>query len=167
MPAINEITGNAIQTKPSEAYRNNYDSIFGKKPEKLWKISKQILCKNSVKCLKCNEEIQSKHRHDFVQCKCRSCFVDGGIGFGGYTRMGGNPEDYKVTTILTDDFLVVREYITWRSYGIKGDESAKDIAVKDLTEDHISNIIRTQKHIQGTCTEELLKMELDYRKEQS
>ena len=32
MAAINEITGDAIQTrKSSEAYRNNYDLIFGKK----------------------------------------------------------------------------------------------------------------------------------------
>ena len=32
MAAINDITGDAIQTrKSSEAYRNNYDLIFGKK----------------------------------------------------------------------------------------------------------------------------------------
>ena len=32
MAAINDITGDAIQTrKSSEAYRNNYDFIFGKK----------------------------------------------------------------------------------------------------------------------------------------
>lgn len=36
MAAINEITGDAIQTRmSSEAYRNNYDLIFGKnKPTK-------------------------------------------------------------------------------------------------------------------------------------
>lgn len=32
MATINDITGDSIQTKiPSEAYRNNYDMIFGKK----------------------------------------------------------------------------------------------------------------------------------------
>jgi hypothetical protein len=38
------------------------------------------------KCLKCNDEIQSMYRHDFVECRCRNIFVDGGEE---YTRFGG------------------------------------------------------------------------------
>ena len=26
----------------------------------------------------CGDEIESKHRHDFVTCKCGACSVDGG-----------------------------------------------------------------------------------------
>lgn len=33
---------------------------------------------NAVKCLKCNDIIQSKHRHDFVWCSCGNVAVDGG-----------------------------------------------------------------------------------------
>lgn len=34
--------------------------------------------RNRAKCLKCLDVIESKHRHDFVYCKCGSFAVDGG-----------------------------------------------------------------------------------------
>jgi hypothetical protein len=34
--------------------------------------------KNKAKCLKCKDIIESKSRHDFVECKCGEIFVDGG-----------------------------------------------------------------------------------------
>lgn len=46
-----------------------------------------------VKCLKCKEVLQSKHRHDFVQCSCGNLFVDGGSD---YLRMGAADGTYKV-----------------------------------------------------------------------
>jgi tRNA(Ile2) C34 agmatinyltransferase TiaS len=51
------------------------------------------LTRNAAKCLKCGDEIESKHQHDFKYCKCGSVFVDGGLA---YTRRGwpsGKPED--------------------------------------------------------------------------
>jgi hypothetical protein len=36
-----------------------------------------ILC-NKAQCRKCGDIIESKHRHDFVHCKCGAIFVDGG-----------------------------------------------------------------------------------------
>lgn len=33
---------------------------------------------NRIRCLKCNDIIESKHRHDYVSCKCGACSVDGG-----------------------------------------------------------------------------------------
>ena len=54
MAAINEITGDSIQTRQSnENYRNNYDLIFGKnKPTKVCnsKIETQDLCDVNVPC---------------------------------------------------------------------------------------------------------------------
>jgi hypothetical protein len=49
---------------------------------------KQIkrLVSNKAKCLRCNDIIESKHRHDFVMCSCESIFVDGGTD---YIRRGG------------------------------------------------------------------------------
>lgn len=41
---------------------------------------------NKIKCLKCNKILESKHRHDFQQCKCENeTFVDGG---NDYCRLG-------------------------------------------------------------------------------
>lgn len=31
-----------------------------------------------MKCLKCNDTIESKHVHDFVTCKCTNLSIDGG-----------------------------------------------------------------------------------------
>ena len=45
------------------------------------------IVRNSAKCGKCGDEIESKHRHDFVSCKCREIFVDGGKD---YCRGGAN-----------------------------------------------------------------------------
>lgn len=36
------------------------------------------IIRNSLKCLLCNDIIESKHRHDFVSCSCGNVFVDGG-----------------------------------------------------------------------------------------
>ena len=33
---------------------------------------------NRCKCRLCNDIIISKHRHDFVRCKCGEIFTDGG-----------------------------------------------------------------------------------------
>ena len=45
-----------------------------------------------LQCNKCKDIIESKHVHDFVECKCGAIFVDGGDE---YTRMGGEIEDIK------------------------------------------------------------------------
>ena len=37
-------------------------------------------------CILCDDVIESKHRHDFVVCKCGKSFLDGGDD---YTRAGG------------------------------------------------------------------------------
>ena len=46
---------------------------------------------NKVKCKKCGDIIESKHRHDFKYCKCGSIAVDGGHD---YLRRIGSLEDY-------------------------------------------------------------------------
>ena len=42
-----------------------------------------------IKCLKCNDIIESLSEHDFKKCKCGACFID-----------GGNPNDI---VIIKDD----------------------------------------------------------------
>ena len=37
-----------------------------------------MIIKNAIRCNICGEEIESKHRHDYVECKCGACAVDGG-----------------------------------------------------------------------------------------
>ena len=51
-----------------------------------------MIRRNRARCRKCGTIIESKHRHDFVWCECRSIFVDGGLD---YIRAGGNPQDFE------------------------------------------------------------------------
>jgi hypothetical protein len=47
--------------------------------------------KRGLKCLKCGNVIASYHRHDYKECSCGGCFVDGGDD---YFRYGGS--DFQV-----------------------------------------------------------------------
>ncbi len=40
-----------------------------------------------IRCLKCNDIIESKDLHDCISCKCGACSIDGG---NQYTRIGGD-----------------------------------------------------------------------------
>lgn len=52
-------------------------------------VSEPRLTKNAARCKRCGVTLESKHRHDFVECVCGN-FVDGGLA---YLRRGGNPDD--------------------------------------------------------------------------
>ncbi len=54
--------------------------------------------KNIIQCKLCGDVIESKTVHDFVSCKCKSCFVDGGKE---YVRYGAKN---------LDDVIVLTEY---------------------------------------------------------
>ena len=51
-----------------------------------------------IKCLLCNDIIESKHRHNLISCKCNNCYIDGGQD---YLHFGG--EDFGKILILFDD----------------------------------------------------------------
>ena len=36
------------------------------------------IIKNAIQCKLCGEVIESIYRHEYVQCKCGACTVDGG-----------------------------------------------------------------------------------------
>jgi hypothetical protein len=45
-------------------------------------MSTQIkLIRNRCQCKLCGTIIESKHRHDFVSCKCGEIFTDGGLDY--------------------------------------------------------------------------------------
>lgn len=162
MPSVNEITGNNLVSKASnqEAYAEGWDRIFGKKPKE-YKLPKSIILRNSAKCLNCNEEIESKHRHDLVDCECGGLAVDGGHNYIKRSYV----VDYAETSIESNDLLVAREYFKWGSYGKKGDEPKHYIKLKDMTSEHIQAILETQSHIRNSVVEELFKLELQYRED--
>lgn len=56
---------------------------------------------NRARCLLCNDIIESKHRHDYVSCKCGASAVDGGKDY--LRRTGfGNMEDLSESEEIKD-----------------------------------------------------------------
>jgi len=111
--------------------------------------------------------LRSYHRHDYKSHKDEvtkeTYIVDGG---NSYIRRSINivpPEDLTVT--LDDPFDLVRCAFVWKSYGINAEYPLGIyIALCDMEDDHIANILRTQNQIKDTYVEELFKKELIYRK---
>ena len=46
------------------------------------------IIRNAIRCKLCGDIIESVHHHDFKQCKCGACCVDGGHL---YLRRGWDP----------------------------------------------------------------------------
>lgn len=71
-----------------------------------------------IRCLKCNDIIESKHVHDLQKCKCRASFVDGGDK---YTRIGG---DLKYINFVHEDGTespCLKDSEKWSDYHFFGD----------------------------------------------
>ena len=49
---------------------------------------------NKIRCKHCNDIIESRHRHDFVTCKCGAVSVDGGDSYGRRLWPSGDPDDH-------------------------------------------------------------------------
>jgi hypothetical protein len=59
------------------------------------------LIRNRCKCNKCKDIIESKHRHDFVRCKCGAIFTDGGTD---YIHRGYQSKDDIIDLSRTEEF---------------------------------------------------------------
>jgi len=62
------------------------------------RVHTQTILRNSIQCLSCKDEIESKHVHDFKYCSCGKCAVDGGKEYR--KRIG---ENWLDTSIIRDD----------------------------------------------------------------
>lgn len=107
--------------------------------------------------------LRSRHRHDYVEhtdANGKIYFVDGGTD---YIRTSGHGDFQWYGLHENDPFIIIREVWDWGSYGINGDQPKHFILLKDMSEDHIRAILRTQTQILGSSTERLLNKELEYR----
>ena len=89
-----------------------------------------VLIRNAVRCLSCNVELESKHRHDFQCCGCENqSFVDGGYD---YSRVGGKDFDlieylckYKEYTKLEYESLQLKHKERQRLSNEQGADDGK------------------------------------------
>ena len=64
------------------------------------RMKTMAIIRNSAKCKLCNDEIESKHVHDYVTCLCGAISVDGGHE---YLKRSGEPLAYEDTSIIQED----------------------------------------------------------------
>jgi len=57
------------------------------------------ILRNMLKCLNCNDIIESKHVHDFVWCSCKNVFIDVGTS---YVRYGGKMDGIQLLNVYAD-----------------------------------------------------------------
>ena len=70
-------------------------------------------------------------------------------------------DDISVTT--ESPFEEQRKVFFWGTYGADGTSERKEIALCNMSTDHIEAVLRTQNKIKGTYVEELMQNELEYR----
>lgn len=72
------------------------------------KVKDKRIIRNAAQCLKCNDIIESTHRHDFVCCRCGAIFVDGGHE---YVRAGADNWTNFKSLVESEDYI--REETDW------------------------------------------------------
>lgn len=97
--------------------------------------------------------LESHSRHDYKEyvdtVNGETYMVDGGLE---YVRRNAVGEAVELTVTLDDPHEVVREAMTWGTYGKNGDEPFRYIKLKDMTLGHIC-----------ACLEEVTNMYPQYR----
>lgn len=48
---------------------------------KIYDPAKDRIVRNRIRCINCNDIIESRHYHDFVICSCGNCAADGGLEY--------------------------------------------------------------------------------------
>lgn len=93
----------------------------------------------------------SRHRHDYVShtdLNGVTYFLDGGHD---YVRCSSHPDQQLITLTTDDSHDLVRNYLSWGTYGPQGDKPLHYIILKDMESSHIHNII-TGTHWSDTNT---------------
>lgn len=90
--------------------------------------------------------LHSKHRHDYVSHTDidtgKTYAVDGGTTCPRYI---GEIEDCENLCLISDDpHEEIREMFCWKTYGEFGNEQGIWVYLKDMSDQHIKNIIKTQ-----------------------
>jgi len=106
--------------------------------------------------------LQSRHRHDYqtyTDKNGKEYMIDGGLD---YIRSSDNGDEEYITITLNHDHNIVREYTTWGTYGIYGDEPLRYITLKDMTTEHIEAVLDNVRNIHPNLRAAFLN-ELEYR----
>ena len=106
--------------------------------------------------------IESRHRHDYVTYKDangKEYMLDGGLD---YVRASMNGDEEFISVTLEDGHDKVREYLTWGTRGVNGDQPLRYVKLKDMDTDHIQACLETQFQMRKAY-QTAMENELEYR----
>lgn len=127
---------------------------------------------NRIQCKHCKDVLTSHHRHDYVSCGCEmQCSADGGRSYlkRSYNTFQGEGilpyTDLSITSSAS--FEDVRKALMRGSRGVNGDQPLTWVALSDISDDYLNNLIAYQE--QNMYTEsidyQLQIKEQQYRKD--
>ena len=110
--------------------------------------------------------LESRNRHGYKgyeDANGEVYIIDGGLD---YARRSVNKNAPATDLSLTevDPHLVVREKVTWGTYGKLGDQPLSEITIATMTTEHLQAVLDTQKNMYPQVRD-LMKAELEYRNE--
>jgi len=109
--------------------------------------------------------LHSVHRHDYREhqdANGKVYMLDGGLD---YVRCSAHGDEEMFTLMSDDSHEVIREVVTWGTYGKNGDEPFKRVKLANMTDDHIAACIETQMATMLPALYEVMQNELEYRNE--
>lgn len=157
-----------IPTEDLEQEINRRLSVLKKKAESM-KEEREEPCKILLNAIKTPDGtiLSSKHVHDFVtytdSVTNKLYGVDGGAD---YLKRIGNVEDCEDLSITDKTFFeVVRVRFHWGAYGKDGKGNRVDRRLKDLSDDHLSAILKNINFPENSYVKKWFLKEVDYRKD--
>lgn len=122
---------------------------------------------NKIQCNICKDVLISRYGWDFNCCSCHlkdassGCCVDGGLNY--LRRLGDNYTELSV--IDSDSFELIRKSLARVTKGIMGNEPDRYILLKDMSNNHIANVIEYYGSNSDNPYLKYYKKELEYREE--
>jgi hypothetical protein len=108
--------------------------------------------------------LESLHRHDYrshIDANGESYFIDGGLD---YVRRSLNHQPALDACVYNDSgHEVIRNRFKWGTRGKDGKSPLTWVELREMSDDHIKAILKTQQHISDTIRKVFVD-ELTYRK---
>ena len=109
--------------------------------------------------------LHSAHRHDYVthtDANGKEYVLDGGWD---YVRRSVNGDEKLLTVWSDDNHEMIREVVTWGTYGKNGDETLVHVTITDMSSEHLQACLDTQQRTMRPALLKVMQDELEYRNE--
>jgi len=109
--------------------------------------------------------LHSVHRHDFREhqdANGKVYMLDGGLD---YVRHSAHGDEDMFTLMSDDSHEVIREVVTWGTYGREGDQLITHVKIVDMDTEHLQACIDGMRRYPRPAMYKVMQDELDYRRE--